>query len=164
MLLCVCVCVCVCVYVFNSLSLCLSLEYTLVKKKKDWLLLSSMAHASDTRTPWWVFIYTTLDTGVQQQIHSAAGTSGSSARRAWRCDGHAQRAALAELRAGGLALSSFLAQWSDYSKELPGQFIRIRLKIEKRCQFVWEFFLMWKCMFSSFFYCLFPGSRCMPGV
>ncbi len=70
-----------------------------------------MAHASDTRTPWWVFIYTTLDTGVQQQIHSAAGTSGSSARRTWRRDGHAQRAALAELRAGGLALSIFLTQW-----------------------------------------------------
>ena len=74
-----------------------------------------MAHASDTRTPWWVFIYTTLDTGVQQQIHSAAGTSGSSARRKWRRDGHAQRAALAELRAGGLALSIFLAQWCEHT-------------------------------------------------
>ena len=27
---------------------------------------------------------------------------------------------------------------SDYSKYLPRQFIRNRLKIEKRCQFVWE--------------------------
>ena len=98
-----------------------------------------------------MFIYTTLDTGVQQQIHSAAGTSGSSARRTWRCDGHAQRAALAELRAGGLALSSFLAQWSDYSKELPGQFIKIRLKIEKRCQFVCNFFFFFDVKMHVFF-------------
>ena len=29
---------------------------------------------------------------------------------------------------------------SDYSKLLPGQFLRIHLKIEKRCQFVFEHF------------------------
>ncbi|WP_419653224.1 hypothetical protein [Thiolapillus sp.] len=59
---------------------------------------------------------------MQQQIHSAAGTSGSSARRTWRRDGHAQRAALAELRAGGLALSIFLTQWWNVRK-CPAAFL-----------------------------------------
>ena len=46
-----------------------------------------------------------------------------------------------------------IAKRSDYSKQLPGQFIRIRLKIEKRCQFVLEFFVNVKMhVFFIFFY------------
>ena len=30
--------------------------------------------------------------------------------------------------------------WSDYRKSLPGQFIRIRLKIEQNCHLFWDIF------------------------
>ena len=56
-------------------------------------------------------------------------------------------------------LRRHLWMWSDYRKYLPGQVIRIRLKIEKNCR-VFFFFasaMIWPWL-------LHPGSRWMPNV